>query len=291
LDTLRQIFARREELTVLGTHEDLRFLGWSAFEASLARQFSAIEDTDIQITDFRSHVFAGGAAACVYATTDYRGQVSGQEVYLQGLRLSFALERHDNSWRIVQTHWSIPAEGSLLNPKPPAPTLESAGASGVHDRGTVAAPKAQQPAPTIDGNFSSEAMAAFTVYREMAATVTERLNQGTFNFASDIGPHADEQFVEIADAVPLDLARVKETFTPVIDAITAGASFSWSVELEHAHDLAPDLILLITAARVSITPSEGQPDTKRYRITNLLTRKASGAWVFLHQHRTEIPAE
>ncbi|MFI8829158.1 hypothetical protein [Streptomyces sp. NPDC053431] len=84
---------------------------------------------------------------------------------------------------------------------------------------------------------------------------------------------------------------MKETFTPIIDAITVGASFAWSVQLEYARDLAPDLTLLITNTRVSLTPGEGQPDTRRYRITNLLARNEAGAWIFLHQHRTEISVE
>ncbi|MFI8294291.1 nuclear transport factor 2 family protein, partial [Streptomyces sp. NPDC085614] len=179
LNTLRQIFILSEELTVLGTHEDLRFLGWSAFETSLARQFSAIEDTDIQIADFRSHVFAGGSAACAYVTTHYRGRVSGQDVHLHGLRLTLALEHHDHCWRIVQAHWSIPADGSLLDPRPPTPAPETASAPGDHDSATVLAQKAQQPAPAAHDGFPSGAAAAFTVYRQLAATVTERLNQGT----------------------------------------------------------------------------------------------------------------
>ncbi|WP_369199075.1 nuclear transport factor 2 family protein [Streptomyces djakartensis] len=293
LDTLRQMFNRSEELTVLGTHEDLCFLGWSAFETSLARQFSAIEDTDIQMTDFRSHVFAGGAAACAYATTNYRGRVSGQDIHLHGMRLTLTLERHDHFWRVVQAHWSIPADGSLLSPKQLTHQPETTASAPVgHDSGAVCAPQAQQqPALAAHAGFPSGARAAFTVYRKMASTATKRLNQGTFDFASDIAPHADEHFTEIANTVSLDLAQVRETFTPVINAIAVGASFSWSVQLEQARDLTPDITLLITTAQVTLTLSEGQPDTKRYRITNLLTRNSSGAWVFLHQHRTEIPAE
>ncbi|MFI8829157.1 nuclear transport factor 2 family protein [Streptomyces sp. NPDC053431] len=155
---------------------------------ALARQFSAIENTDIQITEFRSHIFAGGTAACAYATTDYRGQVSGQNVHLPGLRLTLTLEHHDHSWRIVQSHWSTPADGSLLNPTPPAP---------------IPAPAADSTVPSAGGGgFSGEAASAFAVYQKLAATVTKRLNKGTFDFATDITPHSDEQFIEIVDGSP-----------------------------------------------------------------------------------------
>ncbi|OKJ46779.1 hypothetical protein AMK27_39830 [Streptomyces sp. CB02009] len=134
-------------------------------------------------------------------------------------------------------------------------------------------------------------MAAFATYRQLAARVTERLSQGTFDFSADIAPYLDERFIEIVAGEAIGLAGVRETFTPLIAATAAGATFSWSVQLEDARDLTPDIVLLITNAQVSLESGEGPVDVKRYRITNLLVRSAPDVWTFLHQHRTEIPTE
>ncbi|MFF8512868.1 hypothetical protein ACF064_32830 [Streptomyces sp. NPDC015492] len=148
--------------------------------------------------------------------------------------------------------------------------------------------KGEQTPGQVDG-LPCGAAAAFAVYEQLASTVTERLNQRTFDFASDIAPHVDEHFIEVVDGRPLDLEHVEETFSPIVKAIAVGASFSWSVRLEQGRDLASDITLLITVAQVSVTPAGESPDLKRYRITNLLSRNSAGKWVFLHQHRTEIP--
>ncbi|MDX2565195.1 hypothetical protein PV371_36885 [Streptomyces sp. TX20-6-3] len=283
LSLLRQVFAPDEELTVLAPHQGLGSAGGNAFGTAAAHQFSAVKDTGMQITAF----CADGTAAC--AAAGY-GSHSEQDVHVPQLHLAMALGR-GHSGRIVLARWSVPADACLRNPGPTAPQPgTSASAPGSHASGAVPALEDKQFAPGTHGILPSGAAAAFAVYQQLAATVTSRLNQGTFDFAADVAPHTHEQFIEIADAVPLDLARVQESFAPIIDAIASGASFSWAVRLEYARDLTPDITLLITNSRVSLTPSEGKPDTKQYRITNLLTRNASGSWVFLHQHRTEIPA-
>ncbi|MFE6817507.1 nuclear transport factor 2 family protein [Streptomyces sp. NPDC057675] len=293
LSTLRQLFTRHEELDAPDLQEDLRFFGRSDCETSLVCQFSALEDTDIQITRLSTHVFADGAAACAYVTTNHGGEVFGQDVLIQGLQLNLALERHDGSWRIEQAHWSIPADGSFLHPMLPTPQSETTGSARAgRGNGAVLDREVQQPAsPTTSDGFPSGGLAAFATYRQLAARVTERLSQGTFDFSADIAPYVDEQFIEIVDGEAIGLAGVRETFTPLIAATAAGATFSWSVQLEHTRDLTPDIALLITNAQVSLDPGEGPVDVKRYRITNLLARRAPDVWIFLHQHRTEIPTE
>lgn len=82
LDTLSRLFRNSEDLVVLGTHQDLHFHGWNAFKTSLARQFSAISETDLSITGFKCRIFAREVAACATLTVDYHGKVSGRDVCL-----------------------------------------------------------------------------------------------------------------------------------------------------------------------------------------------------------------
>ncbi|MET8509806.1 nuclear transport factor 2 family protein [Streptomyces sp. NPDC004787] len=287
LNALCTIFSRPEDAAMSDLQEELYFLGWRDSDASLVRQLSAIEGTEIRITQTTTRVSADGTKACAHITTDYRGKTSGHDAHLDGLQLTLTLEHDGCSWRIAHARWSVPANSGC--PQNPLTITPATASQPPCDNNQAPCGRAELIGPATDAAFPSGATEAFTVYQQLAATVTQRLNNGTFDFDSDIAPHTDEKFIEIADTAPLDLAKVKATFAPVIDAVAAGASFSWSVQLEHARDLAPDLTLLITNALVSLTPSEGKPETKRYRITNILCRNASGAWIFIHQHRTEMP--
>ncbi|MGW1729216.1 nuclear transport factor 2 family protein [Streptomyces sp. NPDC002306] len=282
LDTLSRIINNSEDLVVLGTHKDLHFFGWSAFRTSLTNQFSVISETRIRITDFHCRTLARETTACATLITDYHGKISGRDVCLIGLRLTLSLEKEEDSWRILQIHWSAPQNGSLLNPE--------------HSEMRTLAAKQQIHSASDDDddaistreNISHASREAFSVYQRITQCVTESINQGRFDFTRDIQPHVDASFIEIVEGVPLPLSAVRESFIALLDAVASGAIFSWTIELERACDLAADTVLLITTAHVTLSHPAGDREINHYRISNILQKETPVKWVFLHQHRTTL---
>ncbi|MEU1280260.1 nuclear transport factor 2 family protein [Streptomyces sp. NPDC005805] len=262
LDRLRGLMSHREDLVVLGTHRDLRFTGWTAFEAALADQFAAMGRMAVRTSGFEASLLAGGRAACAALTVDCDGTVSGNPVRAEGLRITLTLEVRDGTWRIVQLHWSVPQDGSLLRP-------EECDAPG-------------------GGEDPDDIADAFAAYEELARRVTESVNRRRFDFSRDIAPLVAGDFVEIVNGVPYGPDAVRQTFAPLVEAVGGGAAFSWTVALESGRVLTDGTVLLITTARVVLS-GRGRPRVDdRYRITNVLRRSPTGQWVFVHQHRSEL---
>ncbi|MFI8828974.1 nuclear transport factor 2 family protein [Streptomyces sp. NPDC053431] len=292
METLGRIISNTESLVALGTHQDLEFHGWDAFRESLTHQFSATRDTSIRITGMKCHVCAGERAACASLTADYRGKVSGHDIQLTGLRITFSLEKQEGAWRIIQIHWSAPQEGSLLNPALAEPqisvTQESVLAKAPKNPGVCAKPGTHSQTHHPREDVSHASREAFSVYHAMAQRVSESVNAGIFDFAKHILPYTDKDFTEIVAGTSLDLAAVEEGFTDIVKVTAAGGSFLWAVELVSARDLTPDTVLLITTADVTLMYPSGYQESRKYRISNILQERPPGTWVFLHQHRTTL---
>lgn len=189
---------------------------------------------------------------------------------------------------IVQSHWSVAQRGSLL-----ASTMENKPNVRWNQKQITfnddAIPRRGDPNRwrCCEG-MSSASMEAFSAYQKLARQVTVSINQGFFEFTEDVLPYCDEEFTEIVEGIPLRLTAIQESFAPILAAVASGAKFSWTVELEHACDITPSTVLLITTARVALAHPTGYEEAHHYRISNILQRETPTNWVFLHQHRTLI---
>ncbi|MFJ2061353.1 nuclear transport factor 2 family protein [Streptomyces sp. NPDC087908] len=123
----------------------------------------------------------------------------------------------------------------------------------------------------------------FETYQSLAQAVTSAINNGSFDFSALVEPRLHPNFTEVADGNCLDSVAVRAGLEELAAKVTAGC-FNWQVQLESSSYLSDDSVLLLTTADVQGVTEENV----RYRISNILRRDDNGAWVFIHQHRTQI---
>lgn len=60
--------------------------------------------------NIRIKVFAEGKAACLVCDQDGHGSYLGTPYAFKNVRTTWALEKRDGKWRVVQAHWSLVAD-------------------------------------------------------------------------------------------------------------------------------------------------------------------------------------
>jgi hypothetical protein len=78
---------------------------------------ASLLESRAQVREAKFFVFAGGRAATIIARMDF-DQIdakSGQRVTYRDTRMSLVLEKHDNTWRVIHMHCSLPVGESETN--------------------------------------------------------------------------------------------------------------------------------------------------------------------------------
>ena len=96
------------DLVAVGTGHDERFVGREALRAGLVNDFSQGNEAALRIT--WASVSGVGNVAWVTADCVVDATVSGRTVSVLG-RLTAVLEKREEKWFIMQTHFSLPAGG------------------------------------------------------------------------------------------------------------------------------------------------------------------------------------
>ncbi|MFH1765046.1 MAG: nuclear transport factor 2 family protein [Gemmatimonadota bacterium] len=114
LELMGLIIAQDPNTMVIGTDAAERWVGYEAFRASLEIQFASYEDSEIVVRDQVITVSRSGEVAWFSELMDWRLTAGGEQVALEGLRMSGVLEKRDGAWVMVQAHASVPVAGQAM---------------------------------------------------------------------------------------------------------------------------------------------------------------------------------
>jgi ketosteroid isomerase-like protein len=106
LDRALALIAPDDDVVGIGTGQDEWRVGPEEFKAQIERDFSQAEALSVAYEPLV--VSEAGPVAWVAGQASVQARVDGQDLALVG-RFTAVLERREDRWRLVQTHFSVPA--------------------------------------------------------------------------------------------------------------------------------------------------------------------------------------
>ena len=112
---IEQIWATDEDIVLIGTDSDEQFVGWEEIRPAIQHQFAEFEDTYISILDQMINISEEGNTAWFSQFINYNFIYKGQARSFKGIRYTGVMVKRDGTWKMVQSHLSIPVkEGTEL---------------------------------------------------------------------------------------------------------------------------------------------------------------------------------
>lgn len=111
MELFSKIFAHDADMVIFGTDASERVVGYDALKAVMEEQFAATENSSLSVRDRTIKVHDSGEVAWFSEIIDWDMVFQGQAVKLEGMRGTGVLVKQNNSWVVVQLHYSVPAEG------------------------------------------------------------------------------------------------------------------------------------------------------------------------------------
>lgn len=108
IDLVKEIWAPEEDIVVFGTESDEKLVGWGQIRDAVQHQFNTFEDTYISVRDQIIEVNETGNTAWFSEVINYNYIENGEAKSFEGIRFTGVLEKCDGSWKIVQSHLSVP---------------------------------------------------------------------------------------------------------------------------------------------------------------------------------------
>jgi hypothetical protein len=108
LDLVKQVWAPKDDIVVIGTNYDEMLIGWDNIKIAVNRQFESFEDTYISVHDQIIGLNDTGNTAWFSEIVNYNYIYQGKARQYEGLRFTGVLEKENDEWLIVQSHLSIP---------------------------------------------------------------------------------------------------------------------------------------------------------------------------------------
>ncbi len=108
MELLSSITAHDADMVNFGTSADERVVGWEALSQLMQAQFDATESSEVTVKDRVIKVHEEGKVAWYSEINDWVVTMNGEEMTLNGFRVTGVLEKRDGKWLIVQLHFSVP---------------------------------------------------------------------------------------------------------------------------------------------------------------------------------------
>ena len=120
IEKFEKIFSNDENLAIFDMQT--RYVGWEAWKNRLMKSFETINNVNVSFKDHSIHIYPSGNIAWLSVLEDANWIEEGQQSKLEGIRVTWILEKRNEIWIIVQGHWSLPqkmlSEEIQKNPEP-----------------------------------------------------------------------------------------------------------------------------------------------------------------------------
>ena len=111
--TVEHLWAQDENIVLFGTEGDEQLVGIEAIKKAMSKQFAEVENTLINISDQKIKINQTATTAWFSEVLDYNFIYLGEDMSVEGIRLTGVLEKRDGKWQLVQGHLSVPYEAEI----------------------------------------------------------------------------------------------------------------------------------------------------------------------------------
>ena len=105
IEKFEEIFYDDENLSIFDMQA--RYVGWEAWKDRLMKSFDSISNVNVSFKDYSIHIHPSGNIAWLSVLEDADWIENGQPVKVEGVRMTWILEKRNDNWKIVQGHWSL----------------------------------------------------------------------------------------------------------------------------------------------------------------------------------------
>lgn len=114
LELISSLMAHDSAMVNFGTDAAERWVGWDDLEASLKKQFSVFDNSQVSVRDQVIRVGHNGSVAWYSQIVDWSLEAGGERVSVEGFRITGVLEKTGGKWRMVQLHSSVGVAGQAV---------------------------------------------------------------------------------------------------------------------------------------------------------------------------------
>ncbi len=108
MNLLSSIVAHDKDMVNYGINYDLVFVGWNALRDSIAKMWSVMENTKVNIRNQVINIDPHGYVAWYSEMCDMDVSYGGHPMKIYNQRYTGVLQKRNGNWVIVQFHHSIP---------------------------------------------------------------------------------------------------------------------------------------------------------------------------------------
>jgi uncharacterized protein (TIGR02246 family) len=108
-DAVSSVFSHDSDIVVINVADPNRIVGWKSVAEVYKGLFSMSGDVEIRHTNIAVKILASGTAACLTCDQNISGTIQGRAFAIEGVRVTWVLEKEEGQWRIVHAHWSVPS--------------------------------------------------------------------------------------------------------------------------------------------------------------------------------------
>lgn len=102
------------DAVLIGTDEAEFLSGWEEVEPSLIGQFAAVKSPKFHYRDVNVIMSDDGKMASYTQIVDFKFKSGEEIIEIRNVRASGVIKKFDNSWKIMQVHWSMGVQGQVV---------------------------------------------------------------------------------------------------------------------------------------------------------------------------------
>jgi len=116
-DLVSGLFALDDQIVNWGVGVDERYVGWETYRTHIEQTAEVLERNEITVMEQQVGLSESLNVAWFNQVRDYRGVLTGgEEILLEGVRVTGVLEKRGEKWVIVSFHHSLGFQAALPDP-------------------------------------------------------------------------------------------------------------------------------------------------------------------------------
>jgi uncharacterized protein (TIGR02246 family) len=115
MDLFAKIMAHDPDMVNFGTDAAERWVGWQELKEAVENQFASFDNTKLTVKDQVIKVNSSVNTAWFSETVDWDVSVQGEQIHIEGSRITGVLEKRNGNWVCVQFHTSVPISGQAAH--------------------------------------------------------------------------------------------------------------------------------------------------------------------------------
>jgi ketosteroid isomerase-like protein len=109
IEMIKDIFSDKEDVVIIGTDMEEILSGWKSIREAFMRQFNSLDKILLSSRERKIKVNDTLNTAWFSEIINYNFVYNGTAKSYEGIRFTGVIEKTDGTWKIVQSHLSIPA--------------------------------------------------------------------------------------------------------------------------------------------------------------------------------------